>query len=109
MATTVNQAFAEFMANSVNLDPADTATARGSRDWLAAQVRTFHEEFPDFPRPYEERDIFYGSFHRRTKIRPLDDIDLISCLHAQGCTYLSYGDREIRISVPQEAERLRLL
>ena len=108
MATNVNEAFTLFMANHVNLDPAETVTARGSRDWLATQLRAFHTDFADFPRPYEEKDIFYGSFHRRTKIRPLDDIDLIACLHAQGCTYLSYGT-EIRLTVPQEAERLRPL
>ena len=32
MATTVNTAFAEFMKDTVNLDSAQTKTARASRD-----------------------------------------------------------------------------
>ncbi len=90
MATTVNQAFAEFFSNTVNLDPGVTTTARASRDWLRGQLHLLPEKHSDFPYCYEERDIDFGSFSRRTKIRPLDDIDLISCMHAQGAIY-SYG------------------
>ena len=91
MATTVDAAFREFLSNIVNLDPGVTARARASRDWLVGQLHTLHEKHADFPLPYSERDIFYGSFHRRTRIRELDDIDLISCVQAQGATYQDIG------------------
>jgi hypothetical protein len=32
--------------------------------------------------------IEYGSFSRKTKIKPLDDIDMMIILHAQGATYM---------------------
>lgn len=91
MATNVITAFNEFLSDTVNLDAGVTDRARGSRDWLVGQLNTLHEKHSDFPLPYAERDIFYGSFHRRTKIRELDDIDLISCMHAQRSTYLDTG------------------
>src|SRR6185437_484036 len=105
MAATVNEAFNEFMTNVVNLDPNQTLTARASRDWLTAQLHSLHETYPDFPRPYQERDVYFGSFHRRTKIRPLDDIDLVTCLRAEGSTYTTTVN-EIQINVSQTAERL---
>ena len=38
MATTVNNAFAEFMKDTVNIDPTQTKTARASRDNLLANI-----------------------------------------------------------------------
>ncbi len=37
--------------------------------------------------------IAFGSFARRTKIRPLDDIDLMFGLTGQGATYTILSDR----------------
>jgi len=105
MATTVNAAFDEFMAGIVNLDSGETGTARASRDWLSGQLNGLHQTYTDFPVPYATMHTYFGSFHRRTKVRPLDDIDLISCLSAEGSTYGTYGN-EIRIQVPTTAERL---
>lgn len=77
MAFTVNSAFEEFNKNIVNLDPVKTKRARSSRDWLIAQINSFPEKIEDFPDLYKEKHIKFGSFARNTKIRPLDDIDLI--------------------------------
>jgi hypothetical protein len=107
MATSVNAAFAEFLANSVNLDPDVTAQARASRDWLVAQLHGFPLSDTTFPLSFEAQDVFFGSFHRRTKIRELDDIDLIACLSAEGSKYWSDPGR-IRIRVPDNT-RLRSL
>lgn len=41
MANTVNNAFAEFMKNIVNLDPNVTSTARKSRDNLIGNINGF--------------------------------------------------------------------
>ncbi len=92
MATTVNGAFSEFLTNTVNLDKDQTTKARSSRDWMLGQIKLFQND-DAFPKLYSEKDIHFGSFARRTKIRPLDDIDLMICLKGQGGTYLELSDR----------------
>jgi len=104
MATTVILAFDEFLKDTVNLDPERTKKARGSRDWLIGQIESFPENDDEFPAIYSEKNIFYGSFARNTKKRPLDDIDLMICLKADGCTYNEYVDR-IEINAPNTATR----
>ena len=91
MATSVNAAFNQFITNFVNLDPTHVSTARSSRDWLLEQIHGFGED-TDFPKLHAPYNIHYGSFSRKTKIRPLDDIDLMIGLHAQGATYLQFKD-----------------
>src|SRR5690606_21089327 len=105
MPTNVNVAFAGFRRDVVDLDQGETVKARGSRDWLVDQIAAFPEADKAFPLPYEEMHTYYGSFHRRTKIRPLDDVDLISCLHAHGASYLDHQS-DTRITVPETATRL---
>ncbi|MCI5056508.1 MAG: hypothetical protein MRY83_10395 [Flavobacteriales bacterium] len=97
MATTVNGAFSKFLTNTVNLDKDQTTKARGSRDWMLGQLKLFQND-DEFPKSYSEKDIHFGSFARRTKIRSLDDIDLMICLSGQGGTYLEHSDR-IEITV----------
>lgn len=43
MASTVNNAFAEFMKNIVNLDPDITSKARKSRDNLIDNINSFSD------------------------------------------------------------------
>lgn len=100
MAATVLAAFNEFQRDYVNLDPDRTRLARRSQDWLYERIRELPDLSPDFPKLYSDMDIAYGSFSRRTKIRPLDDIDMISCLHASGATYEAYAHDDVRITVP---------
>lgn len=87
MAKTVNSAFTEFNRDYVNLDSGKTTTARSSRDWLYGQLNNFPDNYDSFPLKYEERHVKFGSFARNTKIRELDDIDLIYCLHANNAYY----------------------
>ncbi|MEZ3503403.1 MAG: nucleotidyltransferase [Lachnospiraceae bacterium] len=92
MATTVNNAFEEFMRDSVNLVPEKTAIARRSRDNLINNINGFSEEV-DFFSIFSTKNLKYGSFARRTKIRELDDIDLMICLSAEGVrTYAESAD-----------------
>ena len=104
MATTVIQAFNEFLRDKVNLDPDKTTKGRNSRDWLVGQIQHFEDDDKDFPEIYTEKNIYFGSFARRTKKRQLDDIDIMICLKANGCTYLEYSDR-IELTVPETATR----
>lgn len=99
MAITVNSAFSEFLTNFVNLDPEDTKGARASRDWLMKQIEAIPEKRKEFPPLYTDVHIHYGSFARRTKIRELDDLDMIIGLKALGSTYLDSGGK-IGITVP---------
>lgn len=96
MAKTVNSSFTEFNKDYVNLDKDKTTTARSSRDWLYGQLNNFPVNDDTFPLNYEDRHIKFGSFARNTKIRELDDIDLIYCLHANDAYYSKsslYGNR----------------
>lgn len=97
---TVNQAFADFMTNYVNLPAGQTDLASKSRDWLFRQIQGFPEASTDFPLLAPAFDIAFGSLARRTKIRPLDDVDVIPCLHATGGTYMDWFDGSVRITVP---------
>ena len=75
------------MRDFVNLDSNRTTTARSSRNWLIDQINSIASKEEDFPILYSEKNIFFGSFARNTKIRELDDIDLMICLSADGATY----------------------
>jgi hypothetical protein len=90
VAQTVNAAFAQFLAERVNLDPDRTETARGSRDWLFEQIASFRGD-STFPPLWSGYNINYGSFARKTKIRPLNDIDMMIGLNGQGASYLDFG------------------
>ena len=99
MPYTVKACFEAFNKDIVNLDSEQTKTANSSRDWLIGQI---HHKCAEniLPASYFERDIKFGSFARKTKIRPLDDIDLMICYKGQGGTYHSTeitGVYDIRI------------
>lgn len=88
MAKNVNSAFDEFNKNIVNLDSDRTSKAISSRDWLFKQLNKLDsKEEQSFPFKYEDKHIKFGSFARKTKIRELDDIDIMFCLTADGATY----------------------
>jgi len=110
MAKSVNDAFEEFNNNFVNLDSEETIKARKSRDWLFDNLENFPSQIDDFPRLFEGMHNKYGSFARNTKIRPLDDIDLILTFSGDGSTYttFSYGT-SYNIHVPSKATNLRKL
>lgn len=111
MANTVNQTFDEFNLNIVNLLKSTTDTARSSRDWLIEQLLSFPNSVDNFPKDYPERHIKYGSFARNTKIRPLDDIDLMYCLHGGGAYYSvdTVDTSKYYINTPNANNELKLL
>ena len=86
MAKTVNGAFEEFMKDIVNLDKDITSQARSSRDNLVANIMEFSNQ-TDFFRLCSDFNIYFGSFARRTKCRPLDDVDIMIGIAAEGATY----------------------
>jgi len=109
MATTVNTAFSEFMRDYVNLDKDQTSVAKDSRGWLIGQIQAFPGKSElSFPNLYSDVDIYFGSFERKTKIRALDDIDIMIGLSAEGGHYNAYSAR-IEITVPDSADKLKAL
>ncbi|CAI1832719.1 Uncharacterised protein [Serratia marcescens] len=104
MATTVVVAFNEFMKNIVNLNTTDTNDARSSRNWLITKINDFESD-NEFPVSNPRIHIAFGSFARRTKIRPLDDIDLMFGLSAEKATYDVLSDR-ITLNSAGEESRL---
>ena len=74
MATTVNNAFSEFMKNTINLDSDIVSAARISRDNLLNNISEFDNN-DDFFDLYNGYNVHFGSFARKTMCRELDDID----------------------------------
>lgn len=92
MAITVNNAFEEFMKEKVNLEQDKVKTARSSRDNLIENIKSFSGD-EDFFVVYEEKNLRFGSFERHTKVKPVDDIDLMICLSGEGTrTYENRGE-----------------
>lgn len=102
MPKNINSAFSSFMKDFVNLDSDRTSIARSSRNWLIDQINLIESKNDDFPVLYKDKNIFFGSFARNTKIRELDDIDLMVCLKANGTTYNEYSTYtdNIELNVP---------
>ena len=90
MATTVPQAFEEFLRDKIRIDPEQNKIAKASKDELLRQILNlpadgvFPELHTDIP------FIQYGSYARKTKVRPLDDIDIMIVLHAHSAWYDMY-------------------
>lgn len=81
-ASTVKAAFKKFQSQIVDLKPSTTEKGRASRDYLFEQVQKLVNNHSDFP-PLKSYYIPFGSFARKTKIRPLDDIDILLLLNGK--------------------------
>ncbi len=108
MASTVNIAFDEFIREKVNINQDSSKKARSSRDWLINKIHDFPKKDDTFPKLYNQIDIYFGSFARKTKIKPLDDIDIMIGISADGGTYYELND-SIIINIPETADKLRNL
>ena len=107
MATTVNNAFDEFMKDIVNLDTDVVSKARESRDNLLENIAEFDDKDGFFDL-YEGYNVHFGSFARKTKCRELDDIDLMIGIAANGATYNSndpWDDVHITASTTNQAQK----
>ncbi|QMT19160.1 nucleotidyltransferase (plasmid) [Planococcus maritimus] len=110
MAKNIYTTLKEFSKNKVDLDPTRLETARSSRDWLVTKIENFENNDVFFPHIYKnENNVQMGSFARRTKIRPLDDIDFLVVFTGNGGHYNNNYNGEITISIPETASRLKRL
>jgi hypothetical protein len=103
MATNVNDAFNQFLKDYVRLDSTRSDIAKASKNNLVAEIQKFPND-GKFLALHTDVSIDYGSFSRKTKIRPLDDIDLMIVLHAEGNWRNEYSDR-IEILVQSTATK----
>ncbi|WEK18674.1 MAG: hypothetical protein P0Y49_17955 [Candidatus Pedobacter colombiensis] len=104
MAKNVTQAFNDFLTNTVRLDTDRSDLAKSSKNYLQGQILNFPDD-DTFPKLHADGVIDYGSFSRKTKIRPLDDIDMMIIMHGQSGTYKELYGR-IEISVHPDAKTL---
>lgn len=93
MSYSVSAAFKKFMNESVNLDNEISKNGKKSRDWLVEQqILNFPVNDEKFPLLHPEPKMWFGSFARKTKIRDLDDIDLMIIMHAEQSSYVQVGN-----------------
>lgn len=85
MPYTVDVSFNTFRASTVDLDSEEVKKARTSRDYLVEQIKILAARDGTFPRLANYYKPF-GSFARSTKVRPLDDIDILLVCFAKGTT-----------------------
>lgn len=98
MATTVNNAFSEFMRDIVNLDSAQTEKARKSRDNLKNNIHDLGGT-DSFFNLASSNDLYFGSFSRKTKIRELNDIDMMIGLNGGDTTYHTQTWDNIKMTI----------
>lgn len=86
MPYTVPFSFNLFRKTSVDLDSEQASRARNSRDYLQNRISSFPDADADFPRLYRiaGRYQYFGSFARKTKVQPLDDVDILVVLNGKG-------------------------
>lgn len=78
MLYTVNGCFEVFRREEVDLEPEQVKTARASRDFVLDNIARLSNE-GKLPNVLGDYCLNFGSFARNTKIRPLDDIDMMIC------------------------------
>lgn len=85
MPRTLAAAFSRYQSEIVDLPPEDSDGARTSRDYLIEQIISVANGVDDFPALYDGGwHLPFGSFARKTKTQPLDDVDIMPILH--GCS-----------------------
>lgn len=86
MPYTVNDCFKKFRKDVVDLEPGQTKTTRGSRDFVYKNIGALFQ-MGLLHRMYPAMNLDFGSFDRKTKQGKLDDIDLMVCYNGLGGSY----------------------
>lgn len=87
MARTIQSALKQMIEENVNM-PSDRVTkTRASRDWLLERIENF-EKGTQYLYFCKNFNLHFGSFSRRTKVQPIDDIDIMIGLNG----HLLYWD-----------------
>ena len=110
MSRTVSSAFNLYRSTIVDLEDGDSDSAKASRDYLVGQIIRIASTVDDFPRLYHDNLYLpFGSFARKTKFRPLDDVDILQLLYGYSGTAIWYAPNTYEIRIyDQEAPLWRL-
>jgi len=102
MATNVNAAFSKFINEEINISKSSSDLAKNCRDYLFNQIHSLSSsgKFVPLASLY---DISFGSFSRKTKIYPLDDIDVIVGLDGGKITLHVYNWDNIKLTVDNDS------
>lgn len=90
MARTIQSALKQMIEETVNMPSERAKKARASRDWLLECIESF-EKNTQYLYFCKKFNLHFGSFARRTKVRPIDDIDIMIGLNG----YLLYWHEDI--------------
>ena len=94
MPYTVSGCFEKFRKEVVDLDSDQTYVARSSRDFVFENIDRLSNQ-GDIPLVADCYCLNFGSFARNTKIRPLDDIDMMVCYNGNGGVYDTIRQNEL--------------
>ena len=83
MVRSVNYAFTVFREQVVDISPDDSRKGRASREYLCEQLHDLQTKEPNLPK-LGSGCVPFGSFSRKTKVCPLDDIDMMLLLKGRG-------------------------
>jgi len=102
MPNTLSAAFNLHRSRTVDLNGDHTENAKNSRDYLVGKIVDIAATVIDFPKLYDNGYYLpYGSFARKTKVNPLDDIDLLQVLHGCGGSAIYMSSNIYEIQIPQ--------
>ena len=76
MARTIQSALKQMIEENVNMPSEGVKKSRASRDWLLERIESF-ETSTQHLYFCKNFNLHFGSFSRRTKVRPIDDIDIM--------------------------------
>jgi len=105
MPYTVNTSFQNFRANFVDLDAGDVTKARTSRAALKTQLALLPQKVVGFPALYGGC-LDFGSFARRTRVRPLDDVDMLLLLNGRNTEQVFFSDYTYRLKINDQGSVL---
>jgi hypothetical protein len=105
MPFSVSYSFSEYRSKTVDLDADETKKARTSRDYLEGQISLLPIKDQSFPRLYGGYQ-YFGSFSRKTKARPLDDIDFMVLLDGKNTSGNVYSGYSYKITVTDKTSVL---
>lgn len=92
MANTVSKALEEYRVEKVDLSATDSDGAKTSKEYLVEQIANIAENTDDFPKLYTNNWYqSFGSFARKTKTQPLNDVDIMPILHGCGGTQILFS------------------
>ena len=103
MIKTVNDAFDFFMLNYVDLDKQVVKAAREDLSELLEKLK--ESSGKDFFVLYPDVNLHFGSFSRKTKCQPLNDIDVLIGISAEGNTYDESSWNAITINPSEKSKK----